>query len=318
MEESDKTPIQPPGRPNPERATEIAYHKGLNRWLASIATPVFIFFSLFHARLGDSLQSLLFGLLAVNAIGGLLLGVYIQSVPKLVTMKRVTAGIAFSLLAVSFLIGIFSADSFYIFFPWIFIYPIAVMLFFGQRIGLMWALVFSWAMVALLLTVSIPAWDPWFQSVFRSNAVFALLTVLAIALIAERYRVRVQQELVAAREKYKAAEERQREANVELQREVERRACSEEALAQSEMRYRALFEESAVSLWEENWFQLKAFLDHLPAAAQADLNHFFQNHPEQLTSCYEMMVITGVNQASVRLFDPVLQDNGRKVAGQPK
>lgn len=303
VEGADKASPETRQTPDLVRATEIAYHRGLNRWIVLMSTPLFVFFSIFHGRLGNALQSVIFALLAANAVIGLFLGWRMQSIAHLVRLKRVSGGIAFGLLAASFTIGVFHDHTFYIFFPWIFIYPFGVMLFFGERIGLLGALLFSWVMVALLLGVALPEWDAWSRYMMRSNAVFALLTVLAMALIAERHRVQVQRKLVAAREEAREAEQHQREANRELQQEIERRTLSEKALAQSEMRYRALFEESAVSLWEEDWSELKRHLDRLPSEDRADLKRYFEAHAEMLLPYYAKTVLTGVNQATVRLFE---------------
>jgi signal transduction histidine kinase len=290
-------------KPDEGRLAEIAYHKSLNRWITAFGTPAFVFFALFYGRRGDYFQALLFALMAINAVVALLWGFRITEVKALVRLKRVAAGIAFFLLAVSLAAGVLNAKHFYGFIPWIFIYPIAVLLFFGQRIGLLCALFFCSVMAVILLTVYIPPWSAWTLGLFRLNAASALLTILVIALIAEKYRVRVQRQLVAAQDEYKNAEQRQRAANVELQREIERRSRSEQALAESEKRYRALFEESATPLWEEDWSQLKTYLDQLPAADRADIGAYCQMHPEVLKATFRMATVTAVNRASLHLFE---------------
>lgn len=285
------------------RSAEIDYHKGLNRSVAIAATPVFVFFAFYWWRGGYYFQTLVFSLMSINAVVALLLGVRITDLKMQVRLKLISAGIAFGLLAVSLLAGLLSRNHFHIFFPWIFCYPIAAMLFFGQRIGLLCALLFCWAMVIALLTVPAPPLDSEGLWAFRLNAVLALLMMLTIALIAERYRVRVQRKLIAAQNEYRQAEQRQREANLELQAEIERRARSETALMQSEARYRALFEESTVSLWEEDWSALKAHLDRLPAKAHDDLLAYCRTHPEALKSTYGMVTVTAVNRATLKLFE---------------
>jgi signal transduction histidine kinase len=284
------------------RLIEIAYHKRMNRWVAVFCMPIFLFYAVFHFFLANTLQYIIFSALAVNAVAALVAGYWLTDLKRLVALKRVTAAIAFALLAASLLTGVMS-DDLYIFIPWVFTFPVGVMLFFGKRIGIIWALAFCIALSVIVFVIDFPPWDAWGIKMFKYNATMSLMTILFIALISEIIRVRVQNDLVASQNEYRLAEQRQRQTNKELQREIELRAQSEKALAQSEKRYRALFEESAISLWEEEWSQVKTYLDALPLEAADDLKSFFKNNQEQIEACIAMMHVTAINRATLDLYE---------------
>ena len=284
------------------RLTEIAYHKKMNRWIAVFCTPIFLFYAVFHFFLANPFQYIVFSALALNAVAALVAGYWLTDLKSLVVLKRITAAIAFALLAASLLAGVMS-DDLYIFIPWVFTYPVGVMLFFGKRIGVVCALAFCLALSIIVIAMDFPPWDAWGIKMFKYNAIMAIISILFIALISEIIRVRVQNDLVASQNEYRLAERRQRETNKELQREIELRVQSEKALAQSEKRYRALFEESAISLWEEEWSQVKVYLDTLPLEAADDLKGYFKKNQEQVEACIAMMHVTAINRATLDLYE---------------
>ena len=91
------------------------------------------------------------------------------------------------------------------------------------------------------------------------------------------------------------------------------RKQAEEALRQSESRYRSLFEDSAVSLWEEDWSQVREYLDRLRAEGVADFRAYFEAHPEAVADCVRLIRVLDVNKATMALHGvrskAVLLDN---------
>jgi signal transduction histidine kinase len=301
MEPENIVMLDHPDEADEARLTEIAYHKKMNRWVALFCVPIFLFYAAFHYILDNPLQAYFYAVLAFNAVAAVLAGAWIKELKNLILLKRITAAIAFGVLAASLIAGVMS-DDLYIFIPWIFVYPVSIMLFFGKRAGFYCALVFCMAMTVIVIAVDLPPWSAWDIKMFKFNSTLALAGMLGTALISEMIRVRVQNDLVASETEYKLAEQRQRETNTELQREIELRAQSEKALAQSEKRYRALFEESAVSLWEEDWSRIKTYLDALPLEAADDLNAYFKSNPKEIDACLTMTSITAVNRATLDLY----------------
>ncbi len=75
------------------------------------------------------------------------------------------------------------------------------------------------------------------------------------------------------------------------------------ALAASERRARALFERSPVSLWEEDFSQVKLHLEALKAQGVVDLRDHFDSDDETLAQAVGLIRVKDVNQATVGLYD---------------
>lgn len=78
-----------------------------------------------------------------------------------------------------------------------------------------------------------------------------------------------------------------------------RRRQMEEALRESEDRYRMLFEDSPVILLEQDFSAVKAHLDHLREAGVQDFRSYFEINPEAITQCAALMRVIDVNQATL-------------------
>ena len=74
------------------------------------------------------------------------------------------------------------------------------------------------------------------------------------------------------------------------------------ALRDSEHRYRSLFQDSPISLWEEDFSEVKGYIDALREAGVSDLWAYFEEHPEAVTRCANLVKIERVNRATIRLL----------------
>ena len=72
-------------------------------------------------------------------------------------------------------------------------------------------------------------------------------------------------------------------------------------LRDSEERYRLVFENSPVSIWEEDFSGVKDFFDKLKKQGITDIETFFVQHPETVRQCAELARIVDVNQAALML-----------------
>jgi len=300
------------------RSTEFDYHKRLNVGVVAFILPVFLFLALYYLYRDNYLQTIIFFALIVNGVVSL---IWLSRVPieQRYRPRNISVGIAFGLMALSIFLAMLGHDV-YIALPYIFSYIMALPLFFGPRTGLYGATVFCAAAIAVVLYLSFPQWTAGNIKVFKIHIVAALLIVLAINLISETSRVRMRDKLIKARNLYKEAEGRQRETNLELKSEIELRTQSEKALTQSERRYRTLFEDSAVALWEEDWSELKPYLDGLPLEAAGNLLDYLKNNRDELKQCISKMHVTAVNRATLELSEvdtkQTLMKNLRKVLPQ--
>ncbi|MBX3036079.1 MAG: PAS domain S-box protein [Anaerolineales bacterium] len=72
---------------------------------------------------------------------------------------------------------------------------------------------------------------------------------------------------------------------------------------ESEKRYRSLFEDSPISLWEEDFSEVKKKLDELKQAGVKDFEAYFSSHPQVVIECASLIKILNVNKASVELYN---------------
>jgi PAS domain S-box-containing protein len=83
---------------------------------------------------------------------------------------------------------------------------------------------------------------------------------------------------------------------------ITERRRAEEELRESERRYRNIFETAGVSIWEEDFSQVKAAIDELKARGVRDFRGYLAAHPEFVRQAISLVKIIDVNDATVKLF----------------
>lgn len=76
----------------------------------------------------------------------------------------------------------------------------------------------------------------------------------------------------------------------------------EEALQDSERRYRALFDSTPVAIWEEDFSRVKQYVDALKEKGITDIGAYFRSNPAALKECMGAIRIRDVNDAAVRMY----------------
>ncbi|MCP5094776.1 MAG: response regulator, partial [Chloroflexi bacterium] len=79
-------------------------------------------------------------------------------------------------------------------------------------------------------------------------------------------------------------------------------AVIDSLLTTGENKYRGLFEATPVSLWEEDFSEVKLFIDQLRQQGVTDFRAYFDTHPEAVTHCISLIKVNDVNQATLKLF----------------
>ena len=91
-------------------------------------------------------------------------------------------------------------------------------------------------------------------------------------------------------------------AKQQLEKYAEDFATTYESLRSSEKRYRALFEYSPISLWEEDLSQVKKHIEDLRDNGFNDFRKFFSEHPEEVLHYISMIKVLDVNKATLDLY----------------
>ncbi|MCZ7356986.1 MAG: PAS domain S-box protein [Candidatus Methanoperedens sp.] len=91
-------------------------------------------------------------------------------------------------------------------------------------------------------------------------------------------------------------------AMVGVIKDITERKHIEEVLLEKEERYRSLFEDSPISLWEEDSSGIKKYIDALKSKGIENLRTYFDRHPKEVALCASMMKVLDVNKASINLF----------------
>ena len=90
--------------------------------------------------------------------------------------------------------------------------------------------------------------------------------------------------------------------------DITERKQTEEIVRRSEARYRSLFEQSPISLWEEDFSELKKYLEKQKSSGVTDIQKYFEDHPDEIVRCTGMVNVLDVNQATLEMYDAESKD----------
>ena len=86
-----------------------------------------------------------------------------------------------------------------------------------------------------------------------------------------------------------------------IARDLSEKIKNQVALLESEGRYRDLFESAPMSIWEEDFSGVKAYLDQRKKDGIQNFEQYFDQNPEELIECIKRVKITNINQRAVEL-----------------
>ena len=84
--------------------------------------------------------------------------------------------------------------------------------------------------------------------------------------------------------------------------DITERKAMEEILRVSEKRYRNLFENFPISLWEEDFSEIKKYLDGLRSSGIKNFRKYFKDHPEAINYCAGLVKIIDINKNTLELY----------------
>src|SRR6185503_18402043 len=82
-----------------------------------------------------------------------------------------------------------------------------------------------------------------------------------------------------------------------------KRREADQALQESNARFRSLFENTPVAIWEEDFSAVKAHLDDLRDSQAVDLEKYLDDHPNVVSVCLRLVKVIDVNQMALNLYE---------------
>ena len=84
--------------------------------------------------------------------------------------------------------------------------------------------------------------------------------------------------------------------------DVTARKKAEYALQESQRHYRALFEDSPLAIWEEDFSLVKEYIDSLKKTGVSDFQEYFVSNPDEVIKCIKMIKVLDVNSAALKMY----------------
>ncbi|MBT4076739.1 MAG: PAS domain S-box protein, partial [Gammaproteobacteria bacterium] len=88
----------------------------------------------------------------------------------------------------------------------------------------------------------------------------------------------------------------------DLQQEISDRKLIEASLIKSEVRFRNLFENSEISIWDEDISEVYEILNELKKEGVTDLSEYLEQHPDVIGQLAAKVKVNHVNSATLKLF----------------
>ncbi len=90
---------------------------------------------------------------------------------------------------------------------------------------------------------------------------------------------------------------------ISITRDISDRKRSENAIRESEHRYRSIFESVPVSIWEEDFLKVYDMLEELRKSGVTDLEQYLEKHPGFVRNAIKTIIVKDINAATIQMFE---------------
>jgi len=132
------------------------------------------------------------------------------------------------------------------------------------------------------------------QLLFRV-LIFVVLTLITVSLITFTFNRKLRKAVSIRTDELS-------KINRNLLDEIRERKRILHSLSLSEERFKLLFEDAPISLWEEDFSEVKRIIDQIKGEGIQDLDAYFQAHPDVLLMCIQKIRIININQSTLKYF----------------
>ncbi|MCD6474668.1 MAG: PAS domain S-box protein [Anaerolineaceae bacterium] len=77
---------------------------------------------------------------------------------------------------------------------------------------------------------------------------------------------------------------------------------AQQIIKENESRYHSLFEDSPISLWEEDYTRSKHYITELQQKGVVDFDEYFSTYPDEIIKLVKLTKIVDVNQATIEMY----------------
>jgi len=93
-----------------------------------------------------------------------------------------------------------------------------------------------------------------------------------------------------------------RPAGMNISIDITDKINTEQELKESEEKYRSLFENSPISLMDQDFSEIKRYIDHLKESGINDFKKYFDNKPEEAIKCMSKAKLVDVNRKALEVY----------------
>ena len=83
----------------------------------------------------------------------------------------------------------------------------------------------------------------------------------------------------------------------------------ENVLSKADVKYKNLFEESPISIWEEDFSEVYKYINSLHKDGITNFKEYFANNPNQVDKCSRLIKIVDVNKATIKMYNASSKDD---------